>query len=533
MPGISDLLHSDVESETNFVDENSLISSTSDTISIAPSKAPAKKAKKRKCVTMPKKPRATKVSVKTDPDQPPQAAGAKRKAKAIDVTVDEDDLVEVEAPKAKSKGSKSTKDQEASRSTTKPSKVKQTKKAVAADTVEAEDAVPSPAAARSNFASTKATKALPRPVTDGKVKSTSVRAQKAIARVTENTISDPEDDDIEMVEQQPPRKKARTESRPRQEPSYRRRAGSVSDTERGDPLLRRKLGDITRKYENVDAKYRNLKEIAISEANSNFEKLRKEHDQIIETNHKLVSSLKQQLAQQAPIIQEYQKSKKDVSSHESETKKLQAAQSELSNSLAAAQNEIKSLKAKLAAAKAAPPSVAAPVEPKLPAPTHKAALSSNKAITGTTNEAVQKFQLKLDLYSDLTGLIIRDVRQTEDGETFDCIQTGRDGRKFLKHFYPTSPLLTCVLGALHFKLFIDAEEAKKSNPNEQEFLYTPLLDSGRDRDLIEIMPSYLTEDITFARDVASRFYGRVVETVMRRVDDRGEEDDGEDGDGEE
>lgn len=38
------------------------------------------------------------------------------------------------------------------------------------------------------------------------------------------------------------------------------------------------------------------------------------------------------------------------------------------------------------------------------------------------------------------------------------------------------------------------------------------------------MPSYLTEDITFAREVAARFYGRVVETVMRRVEEVTDED---------
>lgn len=55
-------------------------------------------------------------------------------------------------------------------------------------------------------------------------------------------------------------------------------------------------------------------------------------------------------------------------------------------------------------------------------------------------------------------------------------------------------------------------------------MYTPLLDASRDRDLIEIMPSYLTEDITFAREVAARFYGRVVETVMKRAEAPEDED---------
>jgi hypothetical protein len=58
--------------------------------------------------------------------------------------------------------------------------------------------------------------------------------------------------------------------------SRNRRAGSASDTERAsDPALRRKLGELTKKFENLDLKYRNLKELTTTESQSNFEKLRK------------------------------------------------------------------------------------------------------------------------------------------------------------------------------------------------------------------------------------------------------------------
>lgn len=72
--------------------------------------------------------------------------------------------------------------------------------------------------------------------------------------------------------------------------------------------------------------------------------------------------------------------------------------------------------------------------------------------------------------------------------------------------------------ALHFKLSIDAEEAKTSSFEETEFIYTPLLDANRDRDLIDIMPVYLTEDITFARANAAKFYQRVQETLTKKVE---------------
>lgn len=62
--------------------------------------------------------------------------------------------------------------------------------------------------------------------------------------------------------------------------SRHRRGGSASDTERaGEPALRRKLGEITKRFENLDLKYRSLKELGTTEAQSNFDKLRRSTDQ--------------------------------------------------------------------------------------------------------------------------------------------------------------------------------------------------------------------------------------------------------------
>ena len=66
----------------------------------------------------------------------------------------------------------------------------------------------------------------------------------------------------------------------RQPPPSRRRAPSASDTERaaGDPALRRRLGEMTRKYENMDQKYQSLRDTRMTEAESNYEKLRKQSE---------------------------------------------------------------------------------------------------------------------------------------------------------------------------------------------------------------------------------------------------------------
>ena len=67
---------------------------------------------------------------------------------------------------------------------------------------------------------------------------------------------------------------ARNTAHQRQPLVGRRRAGSASDTERGtgDPATRRKLGEMTKKFENLELKYKNLRETAIKEADANFAK---------------------------------------------------------------------------------------------------------------------------------------------------------------------------------------------------------------------------------------------------------------------
>ena len=60
-------------------------------------------------------------------------------------------------------------------------------------------------------------------------------------------------------------------------------------------------------------------------------------------------------------------------------------------------------------------------------------------------------------------------------------------------------------------------EGKQTSFQEAEFLYTPLLDANWDRDLIELLPDYLTEDITFSRMHAARFYSRVSDSLTKRI----------------
>ena len=104
---------------------------------------------------------------------------------------------------------------------------------------------------------------------------------------------------------------------------------------------------------------------------------------------------------------------------------------QLSTSLFEAQNENKAVQAKLAASRTAAASVES-VHAKVPGSAIKPNGQARTLMVGSAEaaQAAQVAQLKEDLYSDLTGLILRGVKRGEDSDVYDCIQTGRNGSKF-------------------------------------------------------------------------------------------------------
>ncbi|KAF2138062.1 uncharacterized protein K452DRAFT_353292 [Aplosporella prunicola CBS 121167] len=254
---------------------------------------------------------------------------------------------------------------------------------------------------------------------------------------------------------------ASTKFKQRQPVAPIRRGGS------NDPALRRKLGDMTKKFENMDVKYRNLREVG----QSSDERARAQND--------LIASLKKELAAQRSLANESKSLKKQISKLSSENKSLQ-------NQLSESQTEIKSLNTKLAAT--------------LPGSAVKAQRTVMVGSAEAAKEA-QIRQLKEDLYSDLTGLIVRGVKRGEEEDVYDCIQTGRNG-------------------TLHFHLSIAVDDASKPTSQsyeDAEFAYVPLLDENRDRELLEILPDYLTEEICFPRSSAAKFYAKVVDCMTKKI----------------
>ncbi|OJJ46483.1 hypothetical protein ASPZODRAFT_132553 [Penicilliopsis zonata CBS 506.65] len=276
------------------------------------------------------------------------------------------------------------------------------------------------------------------------------------------------------------------------------RKGNANGVHKGqtEPELRRKIGELNKKCETLETRYRNLKEIGIVEANANMDKLRKQMDLLKSASSDLVESLEAELEEQRAINKQTRALQKQLKDRDSDVARLESHSEDLSAKLTSAWAEVKALQTKLAAARNTAASLET-VAAKVPGSAIKntAANRAHAAATAEAAQMAQFAQLKEDLYSDLTGLIIRDVKKRESDHLYDCIQTGHNG-------------------TLHFKLAVPQVPAGEFQ--SAKFHYVPLLDESRDRDLLELLPDYLAEDIEFARSQAANFYTRVIEVLTKR-----------------
>ncbi|OAG04255.1 uncharacterized protein CC84DRAFT_1095539 [Paraphaeosphaeria sporulosa] len=306
------------------------------------------------------------------------------------------------------------------------------------------------------------------------------------------------EDEVEEVPESIPepqkpasRRAQQTSSTARQTSASLRRAGSVSDTER-DPILRRKVGDLSKKLEAMTVRYENLKEAATSGKESNFDTLKRKTEQTIKGQDAVIKALKQQITEMQSRTAEITALRKDLAKAEKENARLAAENLKTSESLAAAHKEKETLSTKLAAAR----STVQPEAKNVPGSAVKA--RSTGVVLPGQMEAAKKAQFqdqKVELYSDLTNLLVMGVKKNEEGDdVYDCIQTGRNG-------------------TLHFQLTVMTDG---DSYQEHEFVYQPLLNEQRDRELIDLLPDYLTEEISFPRAQAPKFYTKVVDSMSKR-----------------
>ncbi|KAI0433491.1 chromosome segregation protein Csm1/Pcs1-domain-containing protein [Xylaria sp. FL1042] len=273
--------------------------------------------------------------------------------------------------------------------------------------------------------------------------------------------------------------------------SASRRPVSASDSELNDPTLRRRIGELTRKHEALEAKYRDLREIGVQEAERNFDRLKKQSEERANTDKQLIAALKVQLAGETEVAKDAEQLRKQLEESQKKVEELQGKLDGMHGSLAEAKTEVKTLSTKLAAARSAEPA-----NVKVPGSAMKNNFANNRHLASAAEAAAQVAQKKENLYGDLTGLLVCGVKRENDEEVFDCVQTGRNG-------------------TLHFKLSIGMDGSSDKFEDAQ-FMYMPQLDAARDEELIDTLPDYLVEEITFPRLHAAKFYSRVVKALSER-----------------
>lgn len=138
--------------------------------------------------------------------------------------------------------------------------------------------------------------------------------------------------------------------------------------------------------------------------------------------------MKSDLASQTVLVKESRALKKRVEAQDDEISKLKGKLAQLNSSLLEAQTESKTLSTRLSANRSAAASVES-ANTKTPGSAIKAAGGIRLMGSAEAAQAAQTAQLKEDLYSDLTGLIIRGVKRDAEDDVYDCIQTGRNGSK--------------------------------------------------------------------------------------------------------
>ncbi|KAI1461454.1 chromosome segregation protein Csm1/Pcs1-domain-containing protein [Annulohypoxylon moriforme] len=271
-----------------------------------------------------------------------------------------------------------------------------------------------------------------------------------------------------------------------------RRAVPASDSELHEPAIRRRMGELTRKYESLEAKYRDLREIGVKEAERNYDLLKKQSEDKANTANQLIATLKAQLSTQTELAKEAQGLRQQLEASQTKVEELQNKVDDTNASLTGAKTEIKTLTTKLSAARSTET-----VTTKVPGSAIKGNNNINNRLLANAEASAQVAQMKEVLYGDLTGLIVRGVKREQNGgDTYDCIQTGRNG-------------------TLHFKLAVGCDETSE-NPDEPQFVYMPQLDPNRDQDLIDLLPDYLVEEISFPQSHAARFYSRVMRSLTER-----------------
>ncbi|KAK6333912.1 hypothetical protein TWF730_004091 [Orbilia blumenaviensis] len=123
--------------------------------------------------------------------------------------------------------------------------------------------------------------------------------------------------------------------------------------------------------------------------------------------------------------------------------------------------------------------------------------SNNSKAIAPSGASKEFSQHRENLYSDLCGLIVVNVKSDEDGGIeYDCLSTGKNG-------------------ALHFKLQLDAEDDEDDEDDDGPyFTYNPMLERGRDERLIAVLPPIFRDEMNFKRTRGVDFYLQLMQSLQ-------------------
>ncbi|KAI0490124.1 chromosome segregation protein Csm1/Pcs1-domain-containing protein [Xylaria cf. heliscus] len=258
-----------------------------------------------------------------------------------------------------------------------------------------------------------------------------------------------------------------------------------------DKEWKSRIKELTRKHEALEVKYRELRETGVREAEQNFDRLKKQSEERANTDKQLIATLKAQLAGETEVAKQAEQLRTQLEDSQRQAKELQGKLDAVDSSLTEAKTEIKTLSTKLAAAR-----LVESTNVKVPGSAMKNNHANNRHVASAAEAAAQLAHKKENLYGDLTGLLVCGVKCENEEEVFDCVQTGRNG-------------------TLHFKLSVGID-GSSDKFEDARFMYMPQLDAARDEELIDTLPDYLVEEITFPRLHAAKFYSRVAKALSER-----------------
>lgn len=182
--------------------------------------------------------------------------------------------------------------------------------------------------------------------------------------------------------------------------------------------------------------------------------------------------MKKELATQVTLAQESRSLQAQLLTSDNALSEAQVQVNQLTASLSQVQKENKALQAKLANSRNAAVTVESVNASRTPGSAMKGNGQQRTIMVGSAEaaQAAQVALLKEDLYSDLTGLILRGVERGDEADVYDCIQTGRNGSK--SHIFLLFPIFsTRTRFRLHYPSL--AQTATK-NMEPKKLTITPL-----------------------------------------------------------